>query len=345
MRCARPLWLLYNIDPSILQSCSLAEKSRLAMLGLLTLAITGFAIISGGYLCFLLTENYGLSAVLGILLGWNFLNLYRLLLITFDLPASNKSNTAVGTSFSYLLRGISLVLFFLIIIKPCELLYFHTAIDKELETVVAAKQRQMNGEWLQFLDDRISRYGNETQELEAEKQREIQFLDSHDNTFSDNEIGMIRHKIASLDSLISATEEIIAWSTATKEEYQAEFQELSQSSTHVIDRFKILFSKFPESWMITLVLGAIFLFPILIKIRAVQELEYYKREKEKAKNLIISEYHVFKESYQLTFTQFGGDEIQYYERYTDPPFNTKPKDGPNNLRDHKEFQNWVSKFL
>lgn len=345
MRWARPFWQLYNIDPSILRACSLAEKRHFAMLGLLILAITGFAAISGGYLSYLLTENYWLSCILGVFLSWNFLNLYRLLLITFDLSVSNNSSTVVGTSFSYLLRGISLVLFLLIIIKPCELLYFQTGIEKELETVVAAKQRQMNEEWLQFLDDRIMRHRTEIQDFENEKEQEILFLNSHDLIVSDSMQGIVEQKIISLDTLIAATEEIIAWFASTKREYQAEFQQLSQSSTHVIDRFKILFRKFPESWIITIVLGSIFLFPILMKLKAVQEFEYYQKEQKRAQDLTLSEYYSFKESYHLTFTQIGINTVEYYERYTDPPFNTKPIKGPDKLRDRKDFQDWVSKFL
>lgn len=344
MGLIRQFWLLYNVDPSILKGCPKAEKIRLAFLGVITFFIAIFAIFSGGYLSYLLTEKTGLSILIGIVLGWNFLNLYRLILITFDSPSKGKSNTQIGISISYLLRVICLFLAILIIIKPCELLYFNSGIEKELKMVIASKERQMNEDWLGFIDEKIAKYQASINELGEEILIEEELLASKTDLATKHLKELANQKIKKLNTQIESLEEIIVWFELTKEDYISAFKEVASDSSYLVERFKILFFKFPESWFITLVLGGIFLFPMLTKIYAVKHFDYFKAESLADQNLILKEYTSFKAQYQKELSHSTRRDIRYYETYADPPFNTVLKEDPQVFGNDEDFKEWVSKL-
>ena len=138
--------------------------------------------------------------------------------------------------------------------------------------------------------------------------------------------------------------EIVLWFESTKKEYLSEFEGAVKSSSYLIERFKILFFKIPESWFITLTLGIIFLFPILMKMYAVKKFIYFQKEALAAQTLILEEYSSFKGAYQEKLFSITGRNIQYYETYADPPFNTELTEDRQNFGDHQDFQNWASKF-
>lgn len=344
MWLVRQFWLFYNINPAILEECPRVEKIRFAFLGVITFLICIFAIFSGGYLGYLVTGEIGFSIIIGVILGWNFINLYRLILITIDLHPKGKPNTQIGTSISYLLRGICLFLLIVIVIKPCELLYFNSTIQKELDKVVIAKERQMNEDWLQFIDDRISAYTTRINKLEEEKKEEAKILESDTGFLTGHLIELANEKIKGLDEQINSLKEIVLWFEMTKSEYLSEFEEVVRSSSYLVERFKILLFKFPESWFITLTLGGIFLFPILMKMYAVKNFIYFQKEALAAQNLILEEYSSFKEAYREELFRITGRDIQYFETYADPPFNTELIEGRQNFGDHQDFLNWASKF-
>lgn len=344
MWLVRQFWLFYNVNPAILEGCPRVEKIRLAFFGLLTLLICIFAILSGVYLGYLVTEKVEFSALIGAILGWNFVNIYRLILITFDLHSKGKPNTKIGTFISCLLRGICLLLLIIIIIKPCELLYFNSAIQKELDKVVFEKERQVNEDWLQFIDDRISLYKGRINELQEEKLAEEKIIELNTGFSTDHLIELANEKIKGLNEQIDYLEEVVLWFESTKKDYLSEFEGAVKSSSYLVERFKILVFRFPESWFITLILGGIFLFPILMKMYAVKKFVYFQKEALAAQTLILEEYSSFKEAYREKLFSITGRDIQYFETYADPPFNTELIEGRQNFGDHQDFQNWASKF-
>jgi len=339
----RQFWLFYNIDPSLLEGCSTGEKVRFAIYGLLSLLVVIFAFFSVGYLGFLVTQSWIGAVAIGGVLGWNFSNLYRLVLTTISAKSSGPSLTSTGSSISIFLRGLFLVLLVIIIIKPFEILIYESQIAEILDQNTEQQKRELNEEWLGFIDDKIVYYEGRIRTLQQAKRQEQQLL-RNSSSLSTELKETTQKSIDRIDSQLSTLRELQSWFQQTRSEYTKDFQETSSHSNNLIERFRVLNQYYPESWLMTFILGIVFLFPILVKAVTKNRSQYYNLEAESAERLIVQEYASFKEAYQRLMAESTGKPIAYYEPYEDPPFNSKPTIVEDSSKGEEAFKDWISNF-
>ena len=113
--------------------------------------------------------------------------------------------------------------------------------------------------------------------------------------------------------------------------YLREFQNCNLKSKYFIQRLKMLNYYFPLSWLITLFLLVLFIYPSYRKFKFADTDEYEKINSVRETNLIVEEYKFFKKWYEYRFFINTNKEIVFHEWAIDPPFNT------TKIRDYRTF--------
>jgi hypothetical protein len=286
MWLVRQFWLFYNIDPNLLEGSPNGEKIRLAIYGFISMVVIAFAFFSIGYLAYLVTLSWTGAVVIGSVLGWNFSNLFRLILNTISVNQAEVSGTFIGSSISIFLRATFLVLLIIIIIKPFEILLYEDQIEVIIQENEVTTERQLNEEWLGFIDAKINYYQYQIEELVLEKSIQEELLGPNVPHASDSLLEITQASIHRLNTQIEISQRLQTWFYQKKQEYIDSFEEAYSYSNNLVERFRILHGHFPETWIFTLLLGIVFLFPILIKAFTKNSFTYYKKEVEFERDLI-----------------------------------------------------------
>lgn len=339
----RQFWLFYNIDPSLLKESPNGEKIRLAIYGFISMTVIAFAFFSIGYLAYLVTLSWTAAVMIGGVLGWNFSNLFRLILNTISIRQSGISGTFIGSAISTFLRATFLVLLIIIIIKPFEILLYEDQIEVIIQENEAISEQKLNEEWLDFIDAKINYYQYQMEVLAQEKSSQEELLDPNLPHASDSLIAITQSSIQRLNNQIESSKRLQTWFFQKKQEYIESFKETSSYSNNLVERFRILHKYFPETWIFTLLLSVVFLFPILIKAFTKDSSAYYKKEVEFERDLITKEYDAFRTQYQKQMLEATGQSITFFETCLDPPFNNKPIIIRDYSEGETEFKTWVSK--
>lgn len=335
-RVFRQLWLLYNIDPVIAQDCPRPTRLRLAGIGIILGIVFCISFFSCGYLAWLITENLIASLFIGWILGWNFINLYRLILSTIT-TNPEKSRTGIGMVFSSALRVFFLVALVIMIIKPLELLYLYPYINPYLEAFKKEKAGQLGEKELQFIDEAIQQNNDNITGYKKQIRKEEKLIAG----FSDPAtVSLYQSSIDQLNVRIKSAEELNSKYQLMKEEYLTSYRQVSDDSNYIARRFQILLTRFPESWLITLLLGFMMTFPILVKLFTRKTSPYYREEEAQHKVLVLNSYQVFKENYTRQLEAATGLAITYFEPFIDAPFNTQPIPKEIECENQAEFWNW-----
>ena len=230
----RQFWLFYNIDPSLLEGCSTGEKVRFAIYGLLSLLVVIFAFFSVGYLGFLVTQSWIGAVAIGGVLGWNFSNLYRLVLTTISTKSSGPSLTSTGSSISIFLRGLFLVLLVIIIIKPFEILIYESQIAEILDQNTEQQKRETKRR-VARLHRRLRSFTTKVVFVHYNKRNDKSNSCSANSSSLSTELKETTQKsIDRIDSQLSTLRELQSWFQQTRGEYTKDFQETSSHSNNLI---------------------------------------------------------------------------------------------------------------
>ncbi|MFC4144019.1 DUF4407 domain-containing protein [Pedobacter mendelii] len=118
-------------------------------------------------------------------------------------------------------------------------------------------------------------------------------------------------------------------------------RETIYNSNFFIKRIEIA-NKYPGSFLIVTLVLVLFFTPILLIYSISGTSEYYKIKKANDKILVLSDYSVFKYKYTQMFEKkYGLMNVNFYEPFSDPPFNTKKKTQPEYLNQETFFNDLI----
>lgn len=101
-----------------------------------------------------------------------------------------------------------------------------------------------------------------------------------------------------------------------------------EKGAYFVYRIKVISSKYPSSWLISLGVVALFFLPVFLIYSISSDEEYFKRKNAQEKRMIERAYHAFTQKYAEIFLDRYGLQVQFYSKYEDPPFNTMLKKPP-----------------
>ena len=98
---------------------------------------------------------------------------------------------------------------------------------------------------------------------------------------------------------------------------------LVNKSNYYIQGIIILNNKYPLCWLITILVISMFIIPTYLKIFIHKDSIFYKTKHYVESHLVKYEYELFKEKYNEIIRHNHSIDVQFTERYSDAPFNTK----------------------
>lgn len=109
-----------------------------------------------------------------------------------------------------------------------------------------------------------------------------------------------------------------------------QLESLIQHSDFYVYTIRIVNSKFPVSQLITLSFIGIFILPIYWKFQLRKNSNFYNNKEQIEQQIVRDEYANFKMQYKKIFQSKYALNLDFYEPYSDPPFNAVKK---SNIQD------------
>ena len=106
----------------------------------------------------------------------------------------------------------------------------------------------------------------------------------------------------------------------------------------------IIISSYPRFWLITIFIVLFFLLPLYIFNRSTYFVSYQLAVEKNNIELVLEEYHSFKNTYVNLLSASSGQEITINERYEDPPFNTTPITREDMILQKGSLLMWLKKY-
>ena len=98
-------------------------------------------------------------------------------------------------------------------------------------------------------------------------------------------------------------------------------------------------SKYSWTWLLSILFIAMFVLPIAVKNSLRIDSDYYRRMKITQRRIIQNSYTEFKSHFlQLSIIQLG-KQMEFYEAFEDPPFNTIRKTDKRTFKKQEDFLN------
>lgn len=95
-----------------------------------------------------------------------------------------------------------------------------------------------------------------------------------------------------------------------------------EQGAYFIYRIKIISSKYPMAWMVSLAIVLLFLTPVFLIYSISSDEEYFKRKNAQEKKMVERAYNAFTQKYSEIFLASYNFKLEFYSKYEDPPFNT-----------------------
>lgn len=112
-----------------------------------------------------------------------------------------------------------------------------------------------------------------------------------------------------------------------------------ENNKFFIKRIQELYRNDPWTWLLTIVIGSLFVLPVLLKALAVSRGDHRVLVRAQETQLIEGAFDAFREEYRRLF-QAGGLVVNWQSTYMDPPYNTVPPARPQ-AEDHEAFMAWM----
>lgn len=336
----RRLWLLYNIDPRLMETCSNRDRYRYAAYGGIVLLVFLISFTSAVYLVYLMMFDWVLSIILGGILAWNFLNLYRLTLLTINPYDPQRGNTSIGNGATMFVRGIFLIILIAVVVKPLELRIFEAKIEPFIEIFHESKIAHFENQVLKLIDDEIARLIEDNQKYKDELKilkRQMERIGEKSSLVNFNvEEDLLLNRIG-------VNEKNIILLFQKRSDYLQKYSAKIKDSSNLVERIRVLVVELPWSWLFSSIMGLVLLFPILLKRFFIIDDLYFCKERDQESKLILEHYEWFKDSYQAVFEKKYGFRLPFYEAFEDAPFNRKRKKEKIKKVDEIAFRTWIEK--
>lgn len=306
-------WRLAAYDPDLLATCPRPEKRLALVTGVSLLVLFFLMLASCLYLNFLLFNALYLALIVGSLIAFTLISLYRFLLsslLSYRFPETGRRSIAY---FSWAVRFIYLLFLVLLISKPVELYCLKNQLEEDLIIHRQKKEAEFKLRLSVQLGKERTNLKDELQSVEL-KSRE------------DPESDLYTNRMTSL-------EEQLVLLNKREEELLQSFSRQNQKAAYFIPRLKFLLRNYPISWLISLGILLLFGLPVFLEAKKKKRSKYQLRCDNIDLKLILSHYQHFLQAYRTIFKTEYDIEIRFEEHSKNPPFNTIPKQARPMIRD------------
>lgn len=311
------LWKASGEDLMLIQHCPhRGIRERFAVVGMVAKLVMSLTFISCCYTFQMLFDNIWMAVPVSVFFAWMVTNIYEVLLTTLAKPVLDRALKGAITHLSGILRIGFIVFFAVFISKPLEAWFF----QPQLSVRVAQLKEQAIQRSNRFLI--TATRPTERRLLKAIVRKERLH-------YSELEIRPLRMELSELYKQRSEMEDRIRF--------------VIKRADYFVERVSILSTDgfFMLSWLFTLVVISIFLLPVYLKRNINGQNPYLHEKKQVYQNLILNQYQSFKAEYQQLFWKQYQLKVDYSEKYSNPPFNTRPL---HNERDHQSQENFLEKL-
>ena len=290
MNLLKFFWTLSGDDKNIIAKCNKSTRNRFTGIGLLVGMIFCLCFMS----CFLaftgLLQNLWIGIAIGLFFAWMITNIYLFLLYTLSKTGFPYIPNKTARFISVSIRLIFIGFISIIVSKPIENLIFSEKLHQDIQV---------------FKEEKINRYNQLTDK----------YLNKEINEYK--------------KSLTGKNDEfylkLIEDRKQKKLQLTSSMEQLVRKSNYYIQGIIILNKKYPISWLVTVLILALFITPTYLKIFIHKDSIFYRTKHNVESRLVKYEYDLFKEKYKQILSHKYGLDLHYDEHYLDAPFNTKRK--------------------
>tara|TARA_Y100000741_G_scaffold307438_1_gene250242 strand:- start:1377 stop:2339 length:963 start_codon:yes stop_codon:yes gene_type:complete len=268
----------------------------------LLITILFFTLIGFFYAIYNSTESLLLAIPLSIFFTLIVFNIYRLVFSSSEGELSKDYNFK-DVSLFVMKKAIVLILLSFVVSKSIGVYVFDNDVDFYLNKYKNSLKVDFN------------------KSLELSQAREINSIIDDFETKVSDDILFERFSEISVNNYTKERDLKLAEIEKSIELKNKVFQKKLDSSTFFLTRIRLLSSKIPQSWLLTIFLMATFLVPIYMILLTPIFKEYDFKCDEVSKKIIVDEYMFFLEKYKNLMLDSTGKKIVFEEKFEDPPFN------------------------
>jgi hypothetical protein len=313
------LFILLGFDKEILKSKEGGSGiiTSFTFLYILILSLSLYACYYAGYL---LSDNVFSAALISLFLTYIVHNMYRLIIAT---SYEGKSLTRKREVLKYTsTKGFLVVILSLFISSSLCVSTFDSEINIELKKYKSS----LASDYEELLS---TTYGSQIAELNKAYQDEIEFNLLVNQTNNLNDSLVLQENTLQIELL--------------KQSKIDRFNSAITVSNFFLRRV-IIISSYPRFWLITIFIVLFFLLPLYIFNRSTYFVSYQLAVEKNNIELVLEEYHSFKNTYVNLLSASSGQEITINERYEDPPFNTTPITREDMILQKGSLLMWLKKY-
>lgn len=297
----RFFWKISSGDWVIIEQCEKSTQRLFLIVGIWVLLLLGITLVSTFYAFEQIFHDTAVDMAIALFFGFAIFNIYLFLLMT--LTKNVLPHIRYGeTTLSLIGRVLFLVFLAIIISKPLEEYVFRN----KLNTMVS----DYKAELIDSVESSITAYYNkEIQAIDNDIQRQKGLHAKG----SDDLVSSINRLHSKKTTLVSKRNKELAMGKAR-----------ILKGSFFMQRIKFLVGTQPLSYLISLFVILLFVFPVYVKFRIKDSQDYFELKEKYEMNLVLSEYENFKRLYSDMFQREHSSEVAFQEKFEDPPFNTVP---------------------
>jgi len=284
-------------DFNIITKCETRLQLRFLGIGITVGLIFVLCFVSSYFTFTKLFKTTIIGIPMSILFAAMITNIYLLLLYTLSKRSFPCSSSDLANKFSIVLRIIFICLIATIVSKPIEQLIFNDIVVQE---IAIYKQQKLN----LYVKSTTAFFNGEIQEIKKIIHNQKVLNYSFNKTYISHYQKLIQAKIAKKVELVNSMHKLV------------------NNSNYYIQGIKILNTKYPYSWLITMMTIILFLTPAILKYRLGESSTFYDTKRNIENRLVMEEYSEFKENYSKLLSKWSIKPLHFRECYIDPPLNT-----------------------
>ena len=316
-------WLCYLVGVDFAQIKS-GNNILLAFAGLI-LFVLSLAAFGFYYAIYNTTESLILGIIVAAFFTLLILNIYRLV-FSISEGELTKYDKFWDVSKFVLKRGFILIALSLFISKSLEVYIFKDQLKFHVNNYKNVLKRDFNRTLeIGLLKDR--------QSIDEEYERRIYDDKLFDKFLAEN---VKKYALERDRKLIEIQKKVDLENSVIQQKINA--------SNFFITKIKLLFTHIPESWLLTLIIISIFLSPFYVFLLTPLFTEYDTACASASRQIIIDEYNSFKEMYPIFMMKSMGHELNFEEKWEDPPFNTIKIGPPYRVLKKGSLLKWIEMF-
>ena len=251
-----------------------------------------------------ISNNSYITIIIASFFSLFILNLYRLILSSLNRGDSKyESGTNFQKLFPHLIKFISLFILAIMIAYPLEIMVF----DNQINSNLRIYKSELVKDYSRSLENIQSK---NIEEMTSAYENEKEFLILINETDKIGDIKELEKKIVLIEKQIDLDVK--------------EYRKVINKSTFFAQKINILNKKIPSSFLITMLMIALFYSPLLLLLLNNEFIEYFNLKNKINKGIVENKYSEFVELRDQLFIKSTGNKITIETKFSDPPFNLIP---------------------